>query len=539
MTTGAAGGPGGDDRLHSLYAATRELMTATSRESLSAVVVDVSERVLGYSLTGVHLRAADGGDGLVPVAYPDSVREQFDGEPPTYTPGDRVYDVYETEESLRLGATEDRPDDPDRGIVVPIEDHGVLIAGTKEPGMTPETTFDLVELLAENTAVALDRLEREARLNELHETTRELMEARDAAAVAAAATNTAHEVLDLRLNAVYLRSTDAARLVPVSVTSEVRELYGEVPTLTPDSIGWHVYETSEPACHGDVRQSPRVADVETPVRAGMAIPLGDHGVFFAGSEHAGEFDDGDVALAQLFADTVEAALDRAEREALVRRRERELARQNERLDEFASVVSHDLRNPLNVAQGRLELLGDDCDSPHLDHMETAHERMEALIDDLLALARTGRSVGETEEVSLGVSVQEVWRTIDGGGSLAVADGVGRVEADASRLQELLENLFRNAVDHVGDDVDVTVGRLDDPGRSGFFVADDGPGIPPTERGRVFERGHTTAEDGTGFGLAIVADIADAHGWDVRATDASAASGGGARFEVVTNEDERV
>ncbi|MFC7135631.1 sensor histidine kinase [Halobaculum litoreum] len=171
-------------------------------------------------------------------------------------------------------------------------------------------------------------------------------------------------------------------------------------------------------------------------------------------------------------------------------------------------------------------------------METAHERMEALIDDLLALARTGRSVGETEPVALASTVTSVWRTIDGGGTVSVADGVGTVEADASRLQELFENLFRNAVEHAGDGVAVTVGRLDDPARSGFYVADDGPGVPPTDRDRVFERGHTTAEDGTGFGLAIVAEIADAHGWDVRATDAAPRNGGGARFEIVTGEGER-
>ncbi|MFC7069417.1 GAF domain-containing sensor histidine kinase [Halobaculum lipolyticum] len=544
MTSGGSAGPGADtdDRLHSLYAATRELMTATDRESLASVVVDVCERVLGFPLAGVHLRSTCDSEGLEPVAYPDPVRERFDGDPPTYTPEDRVYEVYDAEDTLRLGPTAARPDEPHRGVVVPIPGHGVLIAGAEETDpadeATTESTFELVELLGENTAVALDRLEREARLNELHETTRELMEARDDAAVAAAATNTAHEVLDLRLNAVYLRSTDADRLVPVSVTGEVRELFGEVPSLTRDSIGWYVYETGEPTCHEDVRESPRVANAGTPIRSGMAIPLGDHGVFFAASERVGRFDETDLALAQLFADTVEAALDRAEREALVRRRERELARQNERLDEFASVVSHDLRNPLNVAQGRLELLGDDCDSPHLDHMETAHERMEALIDDLLTLARTGRSVGDTEEVAVARSVRTVWRTIDGGGSLRVADDAGSVEADASRLQELFENLFRNAVDHVGDDVVVTVGRIDDPGRTGFFVADDGRGIPPAERDEVFDRGHTTAEDGTGFGLAIVADIAAAHGWDVRATDAAPHNGGGARFEVVTCEADR-
>ncbi|GAA0206539.1 ATP-binding protein [Halobaculum roseum] len=527
MTADEAAGPA-DDRLRSLYAATRELMSATTRAELCRVVVDVSERVLGYPLTGVHLQGDDG-HGLVPMAYPAPVRERFEGEPPTYAPGDDVYEVYEREEPLRLGAVADRRSAAHRGIVVPIPDHGVLIAGTEPPEEPDDARLDFVETLGEHAAVALDGLERESRLNGLHETTRELMEARDSAAVAASATNTAHEVLDLRLNAVYLRASDGERLVPVSVTSETRELYGDVPDITPGSVGWTVYDAGEQRVLPDVRRSPDVDDPASAIRSLLVMPLGDHGVFLAGSERPGRFDDGDVALTQLFADTVEAALDRAEREALVRRREGELTRQNERLDEFASVVSHDLRNPLNVAQGRLELLADDCDSPHIARMETAHERMGALIDDLLALARTGRSVGDTEPVSLERTVLDVWNTVDGGGSLSVADDVGYVDADASRLRELLENLVRNAVDHAGDDVTVTVGRIDGVGRSGFYVADDGPGIPPDRRETVFERGHTTADDGTGFGLAIVAEIAGAHGWSVRATDADA---GGARFEVV-------
>ncbi|PSQ07529.1 hypothetical protein BRC97_03700 [Halobacteriales archaeon QS_6_71_20] len=523
-------GAAGDERLRSLYAATRELMTATSRGSLCEVVVDVSERVLGYELTGVHLRADDG-TGLEPVAYPEAVRRRFDGEPPTYTPDNRVYDVFAEEDPLRLNGGGERPGDPRRGVVVPIPGHGVLIAGTEDPGRADEVALDLVELLGENAGVALDRIDRESRLNGLHGAARELMEARDTAGVAAAATNTAHEVLGLRLNAVYLRSTDGDRLVPVSVTSEARELFGDVPELGTDSVGWHVYETGEPTYHADVRRADRVANPETPVRSELAMPLGDHGVFLAGSLRPDRFDDADVALARVFADNVEAALDRAEREAVLRQRERELARQNERLDDFASVVSHDLRNPLNVARGRLELLTDDCDSPHIDHMETAHERMETLIDDLLALARTGESVGEVEPVPLASTVESVWNTVDGGDELSVAADVGSVEADPSRLRELFENLFRNAVDHAGDDVHVTVGRLDDrEDAAGFYVADDGPGIPSGDREAVFDRGHTTAEDGTGFGLAIVSEIARAHDWSVRAAE----GGDGARFEVVTD-----
>ena len=99
-------------------------------------------------------------------------------------------------------------------------------------------------------------------------------------------------------------------------------------------------------------------------------------------------------------------------------------------------------------------------------------------------------------------------------------------ADETRLQRLFENLFRNALDHGGPDVTVTVGVL--PDRSGFYVSDDGPGIPEDERESVLEPGYTTHEEGTGFGLAIVSEVVTAHGWEIQVTESDA---GGARFEI--------
>jgi signal transduction histidine kinase len=99
-------------------------------------------------------------------------------------------------------------------------------------------------------------------------------------------------------------------------------------------------------------------------------------------------------------------------------------------------------------------------------------------------------------------------------------------ADGDRLQQLFENLFRNAIEHCPERVRVGVGTLTD--RDGFYVQDDGPGIPADERSAVFESGYTTNEHGTGFGLAIVDDVVAAHGWEIQVTESSA---GGARFEI--------
>jgi len=89
-------------------------------------------------------------------------------------------------------------------------------------------------------------------------------------------------------------------------------------------------------------------------------------------------------------------------------RERQLRQQNERLEEFASVVSHDLRNPLNVAQGRATLLAEQVESDHLKPLVRALDRMEAIVEDMLTLARRGDTISETESVSLTNLVGKCW-----------------------------------------------------------------------------------------------------------------------------------
>ncbi len=250
-----------------------------------------------------------------------------------------------------------------------------------------------------------------------------------------------------------------------------------------------------------------------------------------------------------FTGTVHAIRDITRR----RRYRRELERQNERLEEFATVVSHDLRNPLNVAQGHLERLeprrrnrssdgatddgathDGDIEAERRAAVETtrrALDRMDELIEDLLSLARHGRSVEDPEPVDLPSLVREAWRVVDTADATLECSVAGRISADEGRLKALFENLFRNAIEHGGEDVTVTVGPLADDaaGRSsktGFYVADDGPGLE-ADADELFEFGRTTAEDGTGFGLAIVERIAEAHGWTVVAHS----DGTGTRFEI--------
>ncbi|MFC3956805.1 GAF domain-containing sensor histidine kinase [Halovivax cerinus] len=207
-------------------------------------------------------------------------------------------------------------------------------------------------------------------------------------------------------------------------------------------------------------------------------------------------------------------------------RERELERQNERLDTFASIVSHDLRNPLSVAEGYLETAVDTGEVEYLDVVGEELDRMRRMIEDLLTLAREGEAIGDREPVALEAVAQRAWDGIDTADGTLSIGSLPTVRADPARVRQLFENLFRNAVLHGGDTVSVDVGPFD----GGVYVDDDGPGVPDELKEEILEMGVSTAKDegGTGFGLSIVAQVAAGHGWDVVVADSDR---GGARFEI--------
>ncbi|KAA9398111.1 PAS domain-containing sensor histidine kinase [Haloarcula sp. CBA1130] len=214
-----------------------------------------------------------------------------------------------------------------------------------------------------------------------------------------------------------------------------------------------------------------------------------------------------------------------------KRREQQLKHQNERLDEFVSIVSHDLRNPLNVASGRTHLLLNDIEDgavrEGLEEVAAAHERMARILDDTLTLARQGRVVGETASVSIETVAADAWQQVETEDATLTVETEASIEADSERLQQLFENLYRNAIEHAGAECTVVVSTPSHE-RNGFSIADDGPGIPPDDRELVFEHGYSTNSDGTGFGLSIVQSIAEAHGWSVTVSESEM---GGARFDI--------
>jgi|APHM01.1.fsa_nt_gi PAS domain S-box len=201
-------------------------------------------------------------------------------------------------------------------------------------------------------------------------------------------------------------------------------------------------------------------------------------------------------------------------------------------DDLVSVVSHDLRNPLHIASGyvqqvnmTLDAENDDAEE-YIEKIMSAHQRMERLIENILTLADSGKSAEDLEWVDSKSLCEQCLRNLPISGEKVRINIEGEILSDRSRLGQIIENLLTNAVTHGGDDVTVTIDRID--GGDGFYVADDGKGIPAEQRDQIFQTGFSTSSDGIGLGLSIVHEVVQSHGWTINVTEGI---DGGARFEI--------
>ena len=407
--------------------------------------------------------------------------------------------------------------------------------------VTPVTDADgeIDRFVAVQTDIT-ERKRREEAIEALHGATRELMAAESEDAIAETVAETAVELLGLPYTSIHFSEDDS--LVPVAWSSPVDADNGTPPAFDRNSPAWSVYESGESRIYADLAAEEHVHSPGPVFESEMIVPVGEHGVVLSASTEPDGYDADDRRLVELLCANAATALDRVERATSLRERERELQRENERLDRFVSLASHDLRNPLDAAQLRLDLARRECDSDHLDVVERSHNRIETLLSDLLSMARTGESVSDVDEVELGDLARRCRSQLDKGDATVEVEADARILADESRLGQLLENLYRNSVEHGsmdsrpqaddaiehgasdGTDVTIRVGTL----AEGFYVEDDGPGIPPDQREEVFEAGYSTERESTGFGLSIVREIVRAHDWSIAIAEGQS---GGARFEI--------
>ncbi|MFW6435262.1 MAG: ATP-binding protein [Halovenus sp.] len=366
------------------------------------------------------------------------------------------------------------------------------------------------------------RKRREEQLSQLHEVTGELIQATTAEEIASIVVRTAETILGYDRNVVRFVKK-SGELSPVAATAQASTEvamdrgYG----IDEETPGANAYRSGEPVLVDD---ADRIDDEYSrgAARSILYLPIGEFGVFSIADTEPGSFGSRDVDLASILISNAETALARLENEC-------DLERQNERLEAFVDVISHDIPNHLNVAESRLELARMDEDFSHLDHVSTAHGRIESLITDMRALVDHGRQIESTEWLRLQDEIRLCWESCPDteDGPTLLVDAEGFICADRSRFRQLLENLLWNALEYAGEAPTIRIGLLDD----GIYIEDDGPGIDEETREEVLSPGFTTAdddEDHYGFGLAIVNEIVRAHGWEIAITEGT---DGGARFEI--------
>ena len=479
-------------RITALHDATRGFVASETPAEVAERAVYTAREVLDLELSAFY-RYDESADALVPEAWTDQAGTLV-AEPPTYTGGESlVWEVFRSGLSRYFQDVTAHPNcyDPETALrtefMIPLSDHGVLLLAATEVDAFDEATRTVARTLAANAEVALELVERTISLADSERRYETLVE-------------------NFPDGAVFLydedhRYTLAGGTEIESVGLDAEEMVGKrMQEVLPE----RVVEKQEPMYSAALAGEPQVFEetYEGEQYRVQTLPIED--------------EDGTVRRGMLVAENV------TER----REHERRLQRQNERLEQFASVVSHDIRNPLRVATGNLELAAERCDSDRIGTALSALERIDDIIDRTLSLARSGRSIGETEPVDLSVAVSEWGQAVETDEVTLETERPPTVRADRDRLRQLFENLVRNAVEQ--DAETVRIGGLED----GFYVADDGPGIPPDERSEVFDAGYSTDDDGTGLGLVIVEDVATAHGWEIDVTESEA---GGARFEITDAE----
>jgi PAS domain S-box-containing protein len=177
------------------------------------------------------------------------------------------------------------------------------------------------------------RKRREEALTALHETARELLYAATKPEVCQRIVDDVADILALDASAVVLFDTDENVLRPAATSTAMDRLNGPIPSFraSDDSITGHCFVEGEAYFFDDIHESSLLANQATELRSGAFVPLGDHGVFIAGSSDTGRFDDILCELTELLAATAEATLDRVERETTLRTQERALQRRNREL----------------------------------------------------------------------------------------------------------------------------------------------------------------------------------------------------------------
>jgi PAS domain S-box-containing protein len=409
-----------------------------------------------------------------------------------------------------------------------------------------------VELLVQWVSYELAGEEFETKLEELNDTARRLMAAPSEEEIAAITIESVKSVLDMPINGIWWHDESTETLVPGGMTEESAAAFSEQPTLeSGESVAYDVFEVGRARTYDDLDDIDGLHNEDTILSSEAIIPLGEFGVVTAGSVDTRAFSETDLNLLQVLSATVEAALNRAQREEMLRETQEQLKQSNEELEQFAYAASHDLQEPLRTVSSYMTLLerryGDELDEDATDFIEFAvdgADRMREMIQALLAYSRVDTRGQEFEPVSVAALFERIEQdltvTIDeADATLSTPSTDTTVAGDRNQLSQLFQNLVENGIKYNEGKphIDVSATRNGETVR--VEVTDNGIGMAPEQTDDIFEvfqRLHTREEfAGTGIGLSICRKIVDRHGGEI---DVESTPGEGSTFVVTLPRGER-
>ncbi|WP_290815971.1 PAS domain-containing protein [Halovivax sp.] len=382
-----------------------------------------------------------------------------------------------------------------------------------------------------------DQRDYERLVHSLHEITRWLLESSDPEEICAIAVHAGSDLLELPISGIWLLDDQQGYLDPIAGTAGAHEEFGGLPRFRPgEGLVWDVFEAGEPELFDDLNEVDGVFNPDTPLRSEIIAPIGTYGALMTGSFDPNRFDETDLELIATLTENTRAALDRAERERVLRERTDSLERQSERLEAVATVLSEDLKEELATVADAME---NDRDAPEKwefpfakDRVTATLDRTERLIDDIREYARNATSVGQRAPIDLEVAIEDAVESSRLEHAAVVVDDGATLRADPDRFRYLLETVFDDAASRSTGEVTVQVGTLGleshSEGARGFFILDDASKNPPSATAAIPDLSLDPEESGEGLGLAVARAIAEAHDWSV---SIGVGENGGTRFEV--------
>ena len=370
-------------------------------------------------------------------------------------------------------------------------------------------------LLAEIT----EQKRRENNLGRLHQATRKMLAASSPVEVAEVVSQTAVDLLDLPLNGVhfYDESTDA--LEAVAVSPGTREILGDAPSLDT-GLAWESYKTGEIRVSQDLREEDNLYDEGTPFRSELIIPLDEFGVFIVAATRVNAFSDMDLTFAKLLGANATEALSRVDNE-------NRLEKQRDNLELLTEMMSHDIRNDLQVIAAAADGLAERVNGEESVLVEKINQSTAEAVELTTSARDLAQAMLRTDADRKPISLdrplrgelEDIEATSDV--SITLPDPIPSVSVLAGdMLDSVFRNILKNAVEHNDtESPEVTITVETDSETVRVRVADNGPGIPDARKEDIFGRGEKgMSSKGTGIGLYLVRTLTEQYGGSVWVED---------------------